>query len=133
MAVARARLLAMADNMDAPPDSPRDEFVGREDVRLNKDVMAVVNAEHDAAGSDLSCVNLLRSVPTPRLLALEERAMLPENKSDPQSQFLIRDIHCKRSCPQALYIQANATALSRCTSSYPHPFLYLRTNPKPRG
>ena len=96
MAVARARLLAMADDMDAPPDSPRDDFVGQEDVRLNKDVMAEVNAEHDAAGADLSCVNLLRSVTTPRLLDLEARAMLPENKADPQSQFLIRDIHWER-------------------------------------
>jgi hypothetical protein len=96
MAVARARLLAMADSMDAPPDSPRDDFVGEADVRLNKEVMAGVNAENDAAGADLSCVNLLRSVPTPRLLALEARAREPAHKADPQSQYLLRDIHWEK-------------------------------------
>ena len=43
-----------------PPDSPRDDFVGEADVRLNKEVMSVVNAEHDAAGAELSCVDSLQ-------------------------------------------------------------------------
>ena len=96
MAVARARLLAMTDNEDGPPDSPRDDSASLlrvADVRLDKNVMGIINAENDLADKDFNCLNLLRSVPTPRLQALAHRANLPENKPDPQSQFLLRDIH----------------------------------------
>ncbi len=101
----RRALLRMAQDSDneGPPESPRsdgDDVHGSAartaDVRLNKDAVAYANAENDKAQAELSLVNLLRSVPTPRLLALEQRALLPENKALPQSQFLLRDIHWEK-------------------------------------
>ena len=96
MAVARARLMAMADNEDGPPDSPRDDSASLlriADVRLDKTVMNQIDVENDLAGKDYECLHLLRSVPTPRLKALAHRASLPENKPNPKSQYLLRDIH----------------------------------------
>ena len=99
MAVARARLLAMANDEMGPPDSPRDDSASLlriADVRLDKKVMALIDAENDSTNQDYDCLNLLRSVPTPRLEALEHRAKLPENKPDPKSLYLLRDIHWEK-------------------------------------
>ena len=96
MAVARARMMAMADDDMGPPDSPRDDSASLlriADVRLDKSVMNLIDAENDAEGKNYECLNLLRSVPTPRLQALAHKANLPENKPNPQSQYLLRDIH----------------------------------------
>jgi hypothetical protein len=100
MAVARARLLAMADDETmGPPDSPRDDSASAlrtADVRLDKDIVAIVNRDNDSTNDNYDCLNLLRSVPTPRLQALEHRAHLSENKSKPQSMYLLRDIHWEK-------------------------------------
>jgi hypothetical protein len=99
MAVARARLLAMAEDDLGPPDSPRDDSASLlrvADVRLDKNVMSIINAENDSTNDNYDCLNLLRSVPTPRLAAIEQRARLPENKSNPRTMYLLRDIHWEK-------------------------------------
>ena len=66
MAVARARMMAMADDDMGPPDSPRDDSASLlriADVRLDKSVMNLIDAENDAEGKNYECLNLLRSVP----------------------------------------------------------------------